>query len=150
MPLKNLQRTVLDGYNCAGYLDVSPYVLRALNEGEAGHHDARRYIGHYHHILSGEPAHAYTCAQSPPSQPTRLLTLMQVGRNAEVHQSSPADKAQRNWRCLPVSNNTSCWKEEEGRQHPHDDDQGYEHAALTSKPLYELHRCHIVEPCCRA
>ena len=75
---------------------------------------------------------------------------MQAGRNAEVYESFLADNVQRSVRCLPVSNYTSCWEEEEGRQHPHDDDQRYEHAALTSKPLYELHRRDIVEPCCRA
>lgn len=85
-----------------------------------------------------------------PSDPTRLLALMQAGRNAEVLESSLADKVQRSVRCLPVSNHTSCWEEEEGGQHPHDDDQRYEHATLTSKPLYELHRRHVVEPCCMA
>ena len=129
---------------------VSPYVMRTLDEGEAGDHNARCYIGHYHHILSGKPAHACTCAWSSPSGPTELVALMQAGRNAELHESSLADKAQRSVRCLPVSNYTSCWEEEEGRQHPHDDDQRYEHAALTSKPLYKLHRGHIIEPCCRA
>ena len=41
-----------------GVCNVSPYVLGTLDESEAGHNNAGRYIRHYHHILSGEPAHA--------------------------------------------------------------------------------------------